>query len=197
MNEIETKQPTLEDAPLFSAVRKAVRESKLSDFIIVGVTGKSDGSVESVDIMTTDPEVPEINWIIGPDLVIKTNNPDNCSYGREIYRAGSVEALARWLDGYLYEVSPNYAKSDRKVSYYFSFAVNHPYRDTFCRVTVSDSPKAYHVANLIMVDKFGADWGFQYTQKEFDGFPQEPWWTGKEHVVDIGELKYLKDWKKD
>jgi hypothetical protein len=84
MNEIENKQPTLEDAPLFSAIRKVVRESKLSDFIIVGVNGKSDGSVESVDIMTTDPEVPEINWIIGPDLVIKTNKPDNCSYGREI-----------------------------------------------------------------------------------------------------------------
>lgn len=82
-------------------------------------------------------------------------------------------------------------------NFYFNFAyalsgtknIYKKYRDIFCRVTVPSGPDAAKVA----LEKFSTrfkrnEWGFQYTQAEFDKFPSLPWWKGTEKVVDFEDL---------
>lgn len=79
-------------------------------------------------------------------------------------------------------------------NFYFNFACSmggtkSKYHDMFCRVTVPSGPDAARAA----LEKFSAkfkrnEWGFQYTQAEFDTFPSKPWWKGTERVVDFEDL---------
>lgn len=87
-------------------------------------------------------------------------------------------------------------------NFYFNFAYSlngkkNPYaryRDIFCRVTVPSGPDAANVALEKFSTKFKRnEWGFQYTQAEFDKFPSLPWWKGTERVVDFEDLAPLKD----
>jgi hypothetical protein len=78
------------------------------------------------------------------------------------------------------------------VNYYFNFSFTHPaYGKTFCRVSVPPGDDSRERARALMEAKFGKEWGFQYTQEEFDRFPNGPVWTGEETVVDIDELPYV------
>ncbi len=80
-------------------------------------------------------------------------------------------------------------------NFYFNFSqslngVMHKYDDVFCRVTVPSGPDAANVALEKFSTKFKRnEWGFQYTQAEFDTFPSKPWWKGTEKVVDFEGLR--------
>ena len=83
-------------------------------------------------------------------------------------------------------------------SFYFNFAYSlfgkrNPYaryHDIFCRVTVPAGPNAKQEALDKMATKFKrTEWGFQYTQAEFDTFPSKPWWKGSERVMDFDDLR--------
>ena len=80
-------------------------------------------------------------------------------------------------------------------NFYFNFAYSlngkkSKYRDMFCRVTVPSGPDAAKVALEKFSTKFKRnEWGFQYTQAEFDTFPSKPWWKGTERVVDFDDLR--------
>jgi len=79
-------------------------------------------------------------------------------------------------------------------NFYFNFACSmdrtkSKYHDMFCRVTVPSGPDAARAALEKFSTKFKRnEWGFQYTQAEFDTFPSKPWWKGTERVVDFEDL---------
>jgi hypothetical protein len=79
-------------------------------------------------------------------------------------------------------------------NFYFNFTYSmngkkSKYRDIFCRVNVPSGPDAAKVALEKFSTKFKRnEWGFQYTQTEFDTFPSKPWWKGTERVVNFDEL---------
>lgn len=89
------------------------------------------------------------------------------------------------------------AKSNCQAFYFnFAYSLNgkkNPhakYRDIFCRVTVPSGPDAAKAALEKFSTKFSRkEWGFQYTQAEFDKFPSLPWWKGTERVVDFDDLR--------
>jgi hypothetical protein len=88
--------------------------------------------------------------------------------------------------------------SAKTESFYFNLAYSlwgkkspyQRYHDVFIRVTVPAGPDAKQVALEKFSTKFTRkEWGFQYTQEEFDTFPSKPWWKGTEHVMDFDELR--------
>ena len=83
-------------------------------------------------------------------------------------------------------------------TFYFNFAwsifgkknVYKRYRDIFGRVTVPAGPDAKQAAMDKIATKFNRhEWGFLYTQEQFDTFPSKPWWKGTERVMDFDDLK--------
>lgn len=59
-------------------------------------------------------------------------------------------------------------------NHYFTFGFDQGYDNGYVKISVPASPDSYTTARDKMIEKYGTEWGFQYTEEQF--LPQLERW---------------------